>query len=240
MQISPNIFERVEKKYLLSDTQLADLMRALDGRMSVDAYGKHSIQNIYYDTPDFDLIRTSLDHPYYKEKLRVRSYGVPGENDPVYVELKKKYGGVVYKRRVSMTLRESNRYLRLGKQPADDSQILREIDYALNFYGAQPMMCISYDRVALFDPGQEGFRITLDANIRFRTTDLYLEHGPYGTEILPPRTVLMEVKTVGALPLWFAGLLSGLSIYPASFSKYGQAYLLLQKRFQTEGVTQVA
>ena len=93
-----DVFARYEKKYKLTLSQYAALRRWLQDRMEVDSYGLHTICNIYYDTPDFQLIRTSLEKPVYKEKLRLRSYGVPGGDTPVFVELKKKLDGVVYKR----------------------------------------------------------------------------------------------------------------------------------------------
>lgn len=223
------IFERVEKKYLLSNEQTARLTRALteDGRMHTDQYGRHAIQNIYYDTPDFELIRTSLDRPAYKEKLRLRCYGVPDDGDTVFVELKKKFDGVVYKRRAPMTLREAELYLRGGPRPASDGQILHEIDYALNFYGASPSMYLAYERVALLATEDPAFRLTLDRNIRFRTQNLRLTGGAYGTPVLPQGTTLMEVKTGGALPLWFVRMLAQEAVYPTTFSKYGNAYRML-------------
>ncbi len=218
------VFERVEKKYLLTLPQAQSLVQSLDGRMEADSYGKHTIVNVYYDTPDFELIRKSLDRPKYKEKLRMRSYGVPKADDMVFVELKKKVDGVVYKRRAAMTLCQGERYLNTGRKPGEDSQILREIDYAMNFYGVQPMMVVAYDRVALTCPEDPEFRVTFDGAIRYRTTELSLGRGSHGQLILPMDQTLMEVKTMGALPLWFSGILNQNKIYPTTFSKYGKAY----------------
>lgn len=133
-----DVFARYEKKYKLTLSQYAALRRWLQDRMEVDSYGLHTICNIYYDTPDFQLIRTSLEKPVYKEKLRLRSYGVPGGDTPVFVELKKKLDGVVYKRRVSLPLREAKRYLAYEGRPDLDCQILREIDWALARYPLEP------------------------------------------------------------------------------------------------------
>lgn len=218
-------FKRVEKKYLLTRGQTAALLPRLSAYMAVDRYGKHTIENIYYDTEEFELIRASLDKPVYKEKLRVRSYGVPQADGEVFVELKKKFDGVVYKRRTAMTLREAERFLRFGLRPAHaDGQIVDEIAYAVNLYGAQPMMCVAYDRVAMAGRQDAAFRLTLDRAIRYRTDDLSLASGSYGTLLLPDDAALMEVKTEGALPLWFARLLSECGAYPTTFSKYGMAY----------------
>ena len=225
MATSTATFERVEKKYLLTRQQTAAFSAALSGRMAVDRYGAHTIQNIYYDTPSYELIRASLDKPAYKEKLRVRSYGVPKRDDPVFVELKKKVDGVVYKRRVSMPLCDASRFLRGGRRPSDaDGQICNELQYALNFYGAQPMAFVAYDRVAMAGVDDAEFRLTLDEGVRYRMDDLDLSRGSYGKRLLPAGATLLEVKTVGALPMWFARILSELGIYPVTFSKYGEAY----------------
>ena len=146
--MAQEVFKRYEKKYMLTREQYNQLMSSLITKMCPDSYGKHTICNIYFDTPDYQLIRTSLDKPVYKEKIRLRSYGVPKEDDTVFLELKKKYDGVVYKRRVPMTLREARNYLYKGIKPEKGSQILREIDYAYQFYQTKPMVYLAYERIA--------------------------------------------------------------------------------------------
>jgi SPX domain protein involved in polyphosphate accumulation len=148
------IFERIEKKFMLSSEQLEKLQPVLDKYMSPDKFTDYTICNIYFDTDNFQLIRTSLEKPKYKEKLRLRSYGVPTEDQEVFLELKKKYAGIVYKRRVSMKMSEARKYLYEDKTPENgmnfaNKQILKEIDYAKKLYGLKPKAFIGYDRVAL-------------------------------------------------------------------------------------------
>ena len=88
-------FRRYEKKYFLSPRQQEQLLQRIAPYIKEDAFDSYTICNIYYDTPDWRLIRASLEKPAYKEKLRVRSYGVPTETDRVFVELKRKFDGVV-------------------------------------------------------------------------------------------------------------------------------------------------
>ncbi len=221
---SNNIFERVEKKYLLTVMKYELLRERLLPYMEMDQYGLHTICNIYYDTEDYELVRTSIEGPVYKEKLRLRSYGVPDNDSPVFLEIKKKYKGIVYKRRVSMTLEESVRYLNHGIKPASDSQILREIDYFLRFHKPIPKVYLAYDRIALFGKEDSEIRITFDQNIRSRMTELDLSEGDSGKYLLHKGDVLMEIKVPYAYPLWLAGVLSDLEIYPVSFSKYGNVY----------------
>ena len=218
-------FKRYEKKYMLKETQYNRLRKELNQRMEEDQYGLHTICNIYYDTPDFRMIRKSLEKPVYKEKLRLRSYGVPEKNDPVFLEIKKKFKGIVYKRRVSMTDEKAKGYLNKGMATEIDSQIMHEIDWLVHRYESiQPAVYIAYDRIALFQKENPDLRVTFDQKIRFRTENLDLCGGSYGTEIINKNEILMEVKIPGAVPIWMSELFGKLQIYPVSFSKYGMCY----------------
>lgn len=223
------IFKRIEKKYPVAAEKYEPLCRRLSEHMKIDQYGEAQICNIYYDTPDSLLISRSIDRPKpaeYKEKLRVRSYGVPGEDDTVFVEIKKKYEGVVYKRRVSMTLKEQEDYLLRGIRPTGpNEQILREIDYFMSFYHIVPMLLIAYKRTAWYGIEDPAFRVTFDHDIRYRRDHLSLGYGLEGTTPLHMCCDhLMEVKAGGAVPLWMARLMSEMEIFPHSFSKYGNIY----------------
>lgn len=218
-------FKRYETKYMLSPIMARKLQRALTGHLQMDAYGLDTICSLYYDTPDDQLIRRSLEKPVYKEKLRLRSYGPAKENSAIYVELKKKYEGVVYKRRERMILSEAIPYLAGETTPGFDSQIISEITWFRDYYmGLMPAMYIAYDRVACFGTDDPSLRVTFDTNIRWRTDHLRLDSPTEGNQLLEPDWYLMEVKTPGAVPLWFSKILDDLEIYPTSFSKYGRAY----------------
>lgn len=219
------IFERHEKKFMVAPDRFSALMEALEPYMEQDKYGLHTICTIYYDTEDFAMIRHSLDKPKFKQKLRLRSYGVPGETDAVYLELKKKLDGVTYKRRMSLPLWRSRDYLDCGIRPPEGTgQSFGEIDWFVkqNRPAAKALIC--YDRIALFGRDDPELRITFDANIRWRDHSLDLGKGDYGSPLTAPGVRLMEVKTLGALPLWLCNTLSELRIYPGSFSKYGTVY----------------
>lgn len=219
-----NVFERIEKKYLLSEEKFNLLFQKIEPYMSIDKFGLHTICNIYYDTETFDLIRNSIEKPSYKEKFRLRSYGVPGEDSMVFLEIKKKYGHTVFKRRISLSLNEAEDYLERNIKPKKDSQILREIDYFIKLYNPSKKVFIAYDRVALFGKEDESLRITFDTDIRSRTHNLDLRKGDFGMAINNFSGYLMEIKTSASLPLWLARILSELEIYPDSFSKYGSVY----------------
>jgi hypothetical protein len=246
MSKNPNqpTFQRFELKYLLSDEQYRALLYRLAERIEPDEFYKSTICNLYFDTPDYRLIRTSLEKPVYKEKLRLRSYGVPTPDGKVFLEIKKKYKGVVYKRRIALTLTEAQNYLSGGIRPAQDSQILREIDWFRAFYSElQPAVYLSYDREAYAARENAGLRFTFDTNILYRRERLHLADGVGGQALLEAGQHLMELKVPGAMPVWLAGILSSLSIRPVSYSKYGSAYRqfrgahpLLRVTDQKEGV----
>lgn len=219
-----DVFQRIEKKYLMSAQQHQALMRQLQGYMTKDKHGLHTICNLYFDTESYELIRHSIEKPLYKEKLRLRSYGVPKAGDNVFLELKKKLTGIVYKRRISLSLEEAQRYLMRHEQPGKQSQILHEIDWFLQRYQPVPKIYIAYDRMALFGNEDIALRITFDQNILFRESLLDLSKGNWGKPLLQPGKVLMEIKIPGAMPLWLSRILTGLELYPTSFSKYGNIY----------------
>ena len=221
---SNDVFERFEKKYMLTRQTYNLFLEAIEPYMCMDDYGQHTIGNIYYDTDTYELIRQSIEKPAYKEKLRLRSYGVPTEESSVYLEIKKKYSGIVYKRRIALTLAEAEAYLNKGIKPQKDSQILREIDYFISFYKPKPKLYLAYDRVAYFGREDSNVRITFDHNIRSREYDLGLGKGDQGDLLLEDYQYLMEIKVAGAMPLWLSEILAKLAIYPSSFSKYGNIY----------------
>lgn len=223
-----SVFERYENKYLLNKYQSQNLLSRLNGAITQDQYGKHTICTMYYDTDDFAVIRRCLEKPKFREKLRLRSYGVPSADKTVYLELKKKIASVTYKRRIPLPLNEANNYIEKGKTPAYDDQLAKqifgEIDWYINNQTLNSKAVICYDRVAMFANNDPNLRLTIDANIRWRDYDLSLEKGDHGSLLLPPSTYLLEIKTLNALPLWLTNVLSDLKIYPTSFSKYGTVY----------------
>lgn len=223
--VSNNTFERIEKKYLMTASQKNELLKAISKYIVQDEYGLHTICNIYYDTEDYSLIKTSLEKPVYKEKLRLRSYGIPSLDSKVFLEIKKKYDGVVYKRRIDLTLKEAYDYLGNHIRPSlENRQIFKEIDYFMNFYQPKASMYIAYDRRAYYGVLDPEFRMTIDTNIRSRDYDLRLEKGDQGNPLFMDELYLMEIKVRGALPMWIVKSLSELKIYPTSFSKYGQIF----------------
>lgn len=219
-----DVFERYELKYLIPKRRL-DAMRALLApRMDGDAFGEHTVLSLYYDTPDYRVIRRSLEKPSYKEKLRLRCYGVPEASGRAYVELKNKCRGVVYKRRFPLPLPEAARFLAGKTKPS--CQIAREASAFLARYpGIRPSMLVCCEREAFFGRGEErSVRVTFDSDIRCRADRLDPVQGAQGTPLLKRDEILMEIKLPGVMPLWLARGLDRLAIYPVSFSKYGAAY----------------
>lgn len=236
-----SIFKRYEMKYMLTKSQYIKLKELLLKYAKEDEHGKSTVCSLYFDTPDYLLIRRSLEKPLYKEKLRLRSYGVALSDSEVFVELKKKYKGVVYKRRVEMTNAQAMKFL-LGQEKEKDTQIIREIEYCFDRYnGLEPACLLTYERRAYYGRDDHEFRITFDRNILWRDYDLNLHSGIYGEPILDENQVLMEVKVAENMPMWMVEFLSENKIYKTSFSKYGTAYQTMKKRNDTkEGIRNYA
>ena len=219
------VFKRYEIKYMLTQQQKQRILQAMEPYMAMDEYGRTTIRNIYFDTDNYRLIRRSIDKPAYKEKLRVRSYTQANDESTVFVELKKKYQSVVYKRRIALPEPEAMQWLTGGHPCTKDTQISREVDYFLSYYRTlRPATFLSYEREAYYEKNGGDFRVTFDDTILCRQDDLSLKSEVYGTPLLPEGMVLMEVKCSGGIPLWMARVLSKQHIYHTSFSKYGTAY----------------
>ena len=219
------VFKRYELKFLLTTEQKQLVLNAMAPYMELDQYGRTTIRNIYYDTDSYRLIRRSIEKPAYKEKLRIRSYSRAKPNSTVFVELKKKYDSVVYKRRLSLSEEEALEWVSGVHHCKDCSQISREIDYFLSYYETlQPKVFLSYEREAYYSRDGSDFRVTFDDHILARQEDISLESEIWGAPLLPDGMVLMEVKCSGGIPLWMTEVLSRERIYKTSFSKYGTAY----------------
>ena len=226
--------KRYEVKYILTPEQHDFLVEALKGHMEVDQYGLTSIASIYYDTPDYRLIRTSIEKPPFKEKIRLRSYGLSTPGGTVFLELKRKTDGIVYKRRVVTTEEAVNRFFNYEGDITADGQIAREITYFRDYYDRLvPAILIIYDRTAYYQPNGT-IRLTIDQNPRYRTKDLNLSTSMDGESILPNGCSILEIKVQEAMPIWLTEILSKGKIYKNSFSKVGGAYQLQMRLLQQE------
>lgn len=220
------VFQRYEQKYLITHRQKELLLDAMRPYMSIDRYGRSTIRNVYFDTDTFRLIRRSIEAPVYKEKLRIRSYQRTSPGDEVFVELKKKYKKIVFKRRMLLPEQPAIDWLGgRGDILLPDTQIAREIHYFRDFYGLfRPTVFLAYEREAYYCHDGGDFRVTFDENIRARTARLTTAADDAGQALLTDDAVLMEIKTVGGIPLWMISVLSEQRIFRTPFSKYGTAY----------------
>ena len=218
------VMKRYEMKYILNPIQRQYLEKNLVGKMRVDCYGLTSIASLYYDTPDYRLIRNSLEKPEFKEKIRLRSYGLASENSPVFLEIKRKAYGIVYKRRIQSKIPIVKKFFDGKGDICEGGQINREITAFRDYYKTLiPACLIIYDRVAYFEPDGD-LRLTIDRNPRYRIDELNLTSSMEGIPLLNDGCSILEIKVQQAMPLWLTKILSDGGIYKSSFSKYGEAY----------------
>ena len=219
-----SVFCRVEKKYLITRDQALGLWQRISAHLVPDPFGPSTVCSGYLDTPSFQLIRQSMENTAFKEKLRLRSYGLPGPEDRVFLEIKRKCRGVVYKRRQAMSLSQARAFLE-EQRPPRDSQILQEIGYFFSRYGPlSPALTLFYQRRAFDGVKEPGLRLTFDSRVRYTPCPLWDCQDTQGQLILGEDRVLLEIKTLGAMPLWLSHSLDACRIYPSKFSKYGTAY----------------
>jgi len=242
--VAIEVFNRREVKYMLNDDDKAALLSIIGDYMDCDPFNKdgktYSISNLYLDTDSDELIRKSLEKPDFKEKIRLRSYGMVGLGDKVFLESKKKFNGLVNKRRTNFILRDAYRYFEDGTIPENpvqengkrlkmNMQVMKEIDYIMHFYRLKPKVFIAYERYAFFEKNNSDFRLTIDTNIQTRRSDLRLDSPAYGKQLLQEGQWLMEAKAFKAFPLWFTHFLAERRLFKTSFSKYGTEYREHQK-----------
>ena len=219
------IFKRYEIKYMLTSEQRQYLQDVMQLYMKLDEFGHSVIRNIYFDTDNYRLVRRSMEKPVYKEKLRMRSYQSAGQRDSVFLELKKKYESVVYKRRILLPQQEGFWMVQHPEKIQADSQIKKEILYFCAYYQSlKPVVYLSYEREAYYDLDGSDFRVTFDEEILSRTDRLSLDEAPSGSPLLEKGMSVMEIKTPGGIPLWMTHALSEMHLYKTSYSKYGTAY----------------
>ena len=218
------VMQRYEYKYILNSDQTEYLVESLKGHMQVDRFGLTTISSLYYDTPDRRLIRTSIENPDFKEKIRLRSYGPATRTSPVFLELKRKAFGIVYKRRVQSTIPLVERFFDREGEICGGGQINNEIrSFRDQYDNLEPSCMIIYDRTAYYEPDGD-LRLTIDGNPRYRVDRLALDEPSDGISFLPGGGSILEIKVQDAMPLWLAAILSAGRIYKSSFSKYGEAY----------------
>ena len=218
------VMKRYEMKYIMSPEQTEYFKKSVEGHMKIDKFGLTSIASLYYDTPNYRRIRTSVEKPAFKEKIRLRSYGIATDTSPVFLELKRKAYGIVYKRRVQSTIPLVKKFFDCEGDICAGGQINREITAFRDYYQTLVPACmIIYDRVAYFQPDGD-LRLTIDHNPRYRYEDLDLRCSMDGTSLLKDGYTILEVKVQQAVPLWLSDILTKGRIYKGSFSKYGEAY----------------
>ncbi|MBR5621324.1 polyphosphate polymerase domain-containing protein [Candidatus Saccharibacteria bacterium] len=222
INMAQQIFRRTEIKYLLTEKQVRDLMWLVEPYLKKDKYFKGTNCSIYFDNDSRYLAIHSMEKPLYKEKIRIRSYGVPRLNDTVFLEIKKKVNGVGGKRRIPVKLSDFYNYLETGELDSNSEVIKKELDMCMERYGLKPTMFLAYDRTSYCGKDDPTFRLTFDRNVRSRNDELRLELGDHGEKFFENNLVVMEVKAMDAYPFFFVRALSKLKIYPASFSKYGR------------------
>ena len=221
--MNDGVFRRYEEKYLLSEEDKYKLFQEINKYLEEDEYFKSKICSIYFDNDNNDLIINSLEKPIYKDKIRLRSYGIPNINDNVFLEIKNKYKGITGKRRIKIKLKDFNEYIE-NNNNINNSQIMKELDYLFKYYHLKPSMYISYDRLSYVGKSNDYLRITLDSNLKARQDNLKLDYGDYGKRYFKDNYYIMEIKTLGSIPLWLTRSLNKLGIFPTSFSKYGNFY----------------
>ena len=230
------IFNRVEKKYLITPSEMKIIFGLVEKNMQKDDYFKSEIYNIYFDTENHDLIIKSIENPAFKEKFRARAYT---GYDKVFLEIKTKLkqddNRVGYKRRLLIShanfakfIKKETTATKLANKSKGDLQIAKEIDYLVDYLGLKPKLLVYYTRKSFVNG--DGLRVTFDENLSFRDQDFSFKRKIHDKHYFnDKKSIIMEVKATKAYPLWLVEELSKNKIYPVRFSKVGKIYELIKK-----------
>lgn len=201
--------------------------------MELDPYclngNEYRIYSIYYDTVNHDVIRQNSSKPVYKEKMRLRSYyDRKDPEDKIWMEIKKKSEKVGNKRRIKLKIKEVEPFVNEGILPQTkdylSAQVAKELQYYFKMNKVAPALYVQYDRLALFGKEDKSFRMTFDRNVRTRRSNFQFGESDIDEPLLPDNTYIMEIKILGAMPLWLTALLSEHQLFSHGFSKYGVKY----------------
>lgn len=226
-------FKRYEKKYLITKDKLDEILPLLLEHMDLDPFclngNEYRIYSIYYDTENHDVIRQNSSSPIYKEKMRIRSYyDVKDPEDQIFMEIKKKCNGQGNKRRIKLKIKELEPFVNEGIMPGTtdylSSQVAKELKYYLKTNKVHPALYVQYDRLALFGKENKDFRMTFDRNVRVRRSNFVFGESDEDELLLPNGEYIMEIKILGAMPMWLTHILSDNELYSRGFSKYGTKY----------------
>ena len=226
-------FKRYEKKYLITKEKLDEIMPYLLEYMELDPFclngNEYRIYSIYYDTDNHDIIRQNSSKPVYKEKMRIRSYyDRKDPEDKIFMEIKKKCDGQGNKRRIKLRIREIEPFVNDGILPETkdylSAQVAKELQYFLKMNKVHPALYVQYDRLALFGKEDKNFRMTFDRNVRTRRSNFHFGESDEDKLLLPNGEYIMEIKILGAMPLWLTRILSEHGLFSRGFSKYGVKY----------------
>lgn len=231
MSMHEEIFNRIEKKYLIDVPTRKKLLNVIEKNTKEDKYFKSEIFNIYFDTDNFDLIIKSIENPDFKEKFRARGYS---GFDRVFLEIKTKEKErdvrIGHKRRVLLTHKQFKKFLKREKTAEElaGGQIAKEVDYLVSYFDLKPQILVYYSRKSYV--GEDDLRITFDENLSYRNKDLNFKRTIHDKHYFSDkRNIIMEVKARGGMPLWLTHLLSENKIFPERFSKIGKIYEKIRK-----------
>lgn len=233
--MAKEVFNRYELKYIVNKALYKELLQALQGHVFMDKHGDqdgyYMVMNLYYDTADHLFFNETVNRQQFRQKLRLRGYNHINRDSNVFLEIKKKYRGVVYKRRTLLKLPEAYAFLAdtLSKKDyslydASNTQILGEVDFLKQFYQLEPKVIVSYDRQAFQGIHEEDLRVTFDRNLLKRETDLRIESRSDGELFMDPSLYVLEVKVNDRIPLWLSHILNDFQCWRQGYSKYTSSY----------------
>lgn len=219
---------KVMTTYKLSYAQYSQLRKRSYPHLVEEYEGIHELSSLYFDTPDFELMREVQEEGAYQELFRMRTDALLMKESLVAMEIVKQFNGRKSLRSVLIPYVNAQSFLRNYRKHVlkvgVEAQISREIEYLVSGRNLVPKVVISSDRISVVSTKKGRLEMDFDFNIRWRTADLDLKKGNVGEFVDPTLNVLMTVKSEGNHPQWFRELVEELNLCESSFSSLMVTY----------------
>jgi SPX domain protein involved in polyphosphate accumulation len=248
------VLERYELKYTIPAEWVAPISAfvepycSLDYHSSVAPDGFYQVNSLYFDSPDFVLLRNRLGGLHDRFNMRVRTYGA-APVAPWFLEVKRKIGDIIRKYRARVKDIDLARTLDPAADPSEflasprdaaNAALFRRLAHA---YNAAPVVQTTYRRKAYFSVCDDYARVTFDAGMRYLARTEYnplpVEEAFAPTDLEDRfdegTSVVLELKCQAKnVPIWMVDLIRAFDLRRRSFSKYSAAMAQVFRRYEFE------
>lgn len=235
---------RFELKYALPLARRAEVLEEAWAHVKADANGAeiapllppevladgpaprgYRVCSLYLDTLDLMGYTERLAEARIRNRVRVRTYGLPGDVAPVFLEAKRKLHRNVVKHRIRVGDTQAwaqgdeiRPWRKAVHDHGDPRGFARRWLDAVEHVDMRAVCHVTYVRETWV---QGRCRLTIDHDLRAQAwPDPRMLQAHAGTPLLPPGWIVLELKFNGAEPVWMRQLVMKLRLMSEPVSKF--------------------